>query len=64
MIHPDDAEREEAHEVGGICRPQPHERSRQIGRVGGHAQFKHEQRSGDREDAVTESFEPARPHRT
>ena len=63
VIHPDDADGEEAHEVSRIRRPQPHERTAQIARVGGYAQLEHEQRCGDREDAVTECFEPARPHR-
>ena len=63
VIDPDDADREEAHEVSGIRGPEMQERATQIGRLSRHAQLEHEQRSRDREDAVTECFEPTRPHR-
>jgi len=62
VIHPDDADGEEAHEVGGIRWPQPDERGAQIGRVLGHAELEYEERCRDREDAVAECFEPTRAH--
>src|SRR6266550_6118781 len=64
VIHPDDADGEEAHEVGRIRRPQSQERSAQIGCVGGYTKLEDEESSRDREDAVAECFEPARPHCT
>ena len=63
VIHPDDADREEAHEVRRVGRPEAQERGGQIGRVSGHAELQDEQRRRDREDAVAEGLEPARAHR-
>jgi hypothetical protein len=62
VIHPDDADREEAHEVGGIRWPQPEKRSAQISRVLGYAQLEYEEGCRNREDAVAECFEPTRAH--
>ena len=62
VIHPDDADREEAHKVGGIRWPQPEKRSAQISRVLGYAQLEYEEGCRNREDAVAECFEPTRAH--
>src|SRR5207247_9181765 len=63
VIHPDDADREEAHEVRRVGRPEAQERGGQIGRVSWHAELQDEQRRRDREDAVAEGLEPTRAHR-
>lgn len=62
MIHADDADRQKTHEVGGIRRPEMEERGDDISRIGRDAQLQHEEGRGDRENAVAECLEPARPH--
>src|SRR5204862_4748810 len=62
VVHPDDAYREEAHEVRRIGRPEPQERGGKVGRLRRHAELEHEQGWRDREHAVTERVGPARAH--
>src|SRR5207237_8875837 len=62
VIHPDDADGEEAHKVGGIRRPEAKQGADEISCVRGHAQLEDKERSGDREDAIAEGLEAARSH--
>jgi hypothetical protein len=62
VIHPDDADGEEADEIGGVRGPQPKERAGKVGRVGRHAKLEDEEGSSYRKDAVAERLEPARAH--
>ena len=56
--HPDDADRQEARDVGEIRRPLVQDRAqRMVGRVGLDGQLEDEQGDCDCEDAVAERFE-------
>jgi hypothetical protein len=62
VVDPDDPDREEARRVRQVRRPEVEQRVAEAApRRGGDADLEHEQRRGDREDAVAESLEPGRP---
>src|SRR5947207_600593 len=62
VVHPDDAYREEAHEVRRIGRPEPQERGGKVGGLGSYAELEDEQGRRDGEHAATQRVEPAAAH--
>jgi hypothetical protein len=59
VLQPDDADRQEARDVGEVCRPLVENRAQKmVGGVGLEAELEDEQRYGDRENAVAEGLQP------
>ena len=62
VVHPDDADRQEADDVGRVVGPLLGERGREAA-GGADLEVQHEQRYRDGEDAVAEGLEPGPVHR-
>ena len=62
MVHPDDADGQEADQIGGVRRPEVDQIPNEVRAVRRDTEVENEERRRDREDAVAESLEPAGAH--